>query len=44
MADLLHLLSTGVLPWVQIKRNCHPVVPATAIAIFLKQRDSVPRQ
>ena len=39
MADLLHLLGTGALPWVQIKRNCHPVVPAVAIADYMRQRD-----
>ncbi len=39
MAELLNLLGTGALPWVQIKRNRHPVVPAVAIADFMRQRD-----
>lgn len=39
MAELLHLLGKGALPWVQIKRNCHPVIPAVAIVEFLRKRD-----
>ena len=39
MSELLHMLGTGALPWVQIKRNCHPVVPAAAIVEYLRKKD-----